>query len=134
MASSTNKMEADQALTNRSIPHRRVCGASRTEDLIDSKRGGKLAISEASAIFFKREEVETETAFLNSRPRELSLEDTAGRRFQSEAAVIRSIQEALIPPIEVCKLGFGLKIWFEFFFLFCFLCFFCFLFFFLSLI
>ena len=68
--------------------------------------------------------METETVFLNSRPRELGLEETAGRRFQSEAAVIRSIQEALIPPIEVCKLGFGLKIWFEFFFLFCFLCFF----------
>ena len=121
MASSTNKMEADQALTNRSIPHRRVCGASHTKDLIDFKRGGKLAISEASAIFFKREEVETEGAFLNSRPRELGLEGTAGRRFQSEAALIRSIQDALIPPIEVCKLGFGLKIWFEFF-LFCFLC------------
>ena len=128
MASSTNKMEADQALTNRSIPHRRVCGASRTKDLIDSKRGGKLAISEASAIFFKREEVETEGAFLNSRPRELGLEDTVGRRFQSEAALIRSIQDALIPPIEVSKLGFGLKIWFEFFFLFCFLCSFFFVF------
>ena len=84
MASSTNKREADQALTNRSIPHRRVCGASRTEDLIDSKRGGKLAISEASAIFFKREEVETETVFLISRLKKFSLEDTSGKKIQSQ--------------------------------------------------
>ena len=100
MASSTNKMEADQALTNRSIPHRRVCGASRTKDLIDSKRGGKLAISEVSAIFFKREEVETEGLFLISCPILFGLEDTARRKIQIEAALITSIQDASIHPIK----------------------------------
>ena len=92
MASSTNKMEADQALTNRSISHRHVCGASRTKDLIDSKRGGKLAISEASAIFFKREEVETEGLFLIPRPKSIGLEDTARRKIQIEAEEIESIR------------------------------------------
>ena len=56
-----------------------MCGASRTKDLIDSKRGGKLAISEASAIFFKSEEVETGGVFGNSCPTTLGLEDTARR-------------------------------------------------------
>ena len=114
--------EAYQALTNCSDKHRRVCAASRTKDLTDSQKRGESLRFQRVFNFFKREEVETEGAFLNSRPRELGLEDTTGRRFQSEAALIRSIQDALIPPIEVCKLGFGLKILFEFF-LFCFFCF-----------
>ena len=132
MASSTNKMEADQALTNRSIPHRRVCGASRTKDLIDSKRGGELAISEASAIFFKREEVETEGLFLISRPILFGLEDTTRKKFQSEAALIRSIQDASIHPIKACKLGLQFRFRSKFCFGF-FYCFFCFFFYLLSI-
>ena len=111
MASSTNKMEADQALTNRSIPHRRVCGASRSKDLIDSKRGGKLTISEASAIFFKSEEVETGGGFGNSCSTTLGLEDTARR-----TTTLKQIRPGVFTRVDF--LGQDLQIGLQFRFIF----------------
>ena len=59
---STNQMEADQALTNRSQEHRRACGASRTEDLTNSQKGGKALRFQEGFEFFKRRGEETEGA------------------------------------------------------------------------
>ena len=70
-------------------------------DLTNSRKGG-----EASRIRngFKSEEEGGEISlFLISRPKKIGLEDTAGRKFQSEAELIRSIQDALISLIKVCK-------------------------------
>ena len=49
-------MEAQQALTNRSEPHRRVCGAGRTKDLTDSKEeGGSLRFQTGRDFLLKGE-------------------------------------------------------------------------------
>ena len=59
---STNQMEADQALTNRSKEHRCACGASRTKDLTNSQKGGKALRFQEGCNFFKTRGEETEGA------------------------------------------------------------------------
>ena len=82
--------EADQALTNYSEQHRRVCGASRTKDLTDSQKRGESLQFQKVFDFFKREEVETEGAFLISRLKKFSLEDTSGKKIQSQVFYIET--------------------------------------------
>ena len=55
---STNQMEADQTLTNRSKEHWRACGASRTEDLTNSQKKGEIIANSRGFRFSLRGEGE----------------------------------------------------------------------------
>ena len=70
--------------------------------------------------------METEEACLISCPNLFGLEDTTRKKFQSEVALIRSSQDALISPIKVRKLGLQFSFRSEFLFRFLLLFFFAF--------
>ena len=89
--SSTNQMEAVQTSTNHSKQHCHMCEASRTKDLTDSeKRGESSRFQKRVRFFFEREEVETDRVFLISRLKTFGLEDTSGKKIQSQVFYIET--------------------------------------------
>ena len=112
------------------LKHRCTCGARRTERHNKLKNKGEDFSRFRNTL--RGRGGAAKGGFLISRPILFGLEDTARRKIQIEAALIRSIQDASIHPIKACKLGLQFRFRSEFCFGF-FYCFFCFFFYLLSI-